>query len=130
MVMMMNSAEMSWIRSVLTSFLNRHQCADVADALLICTMCIIAYSVFSLFAFYNCRANIEFRVARFSGGSRIWRGEVRSFSSPFLPSPFLPSHSPSLSLPTFTPFPFPPSPPSLPIHIPSQSISLPSLPSP
>jgi len=50
-----------------------------------------------------------------SGGSRIWRGEVRPFSS-------LPSHSPPLFLPSPSPlsfpflslprpYPFPPSPP-------------------
>ena len=41
-----------------------------------------------------------------SGGSKIWRGEVRPFSSPPLPSPF-----PSPSLPSpFLPLPFPPFP--------------------
>jgi len=48
-----------------------------------------------------------------SGGSRIWRGEVRLFPSPSLPSPPLP-----LPL-TFLPLPFPP--------LPSPASSLPFL---
>ena len=59
-----------------------------------------------------------------SGGSRIWRGEVRLFPSPplpfpSLPSPPFPSHSPPLHYPSPPfpflslphPYPFPPSPP-------------------
>ena len=57
-----------------------------------------------------------------SGGSRIWRGEVRLFPSPSLPSPPLP-----LPL-TFLPLPFPPLPspappfPSYPFPVPIPSL--------